>query len=375
MQIEKDVLEKLIIQDNLPYTEIGKMYGVSSTMIKKTAIKLGIDLPKRRNVNQYECFLRSSFSKKSRVFQVSDTDFIAIIATAQTWVEISTSLGYNSVLSSSLKKAVEARCSSLNIKLNDRFYQRSALIQKTKGETFSKAKTWQVARSSIQKDARQVYFDSVQHACCVICGYDKHVEVAHIKSVSSFDDNATIGEINDITNLVGLCPNHHWEFDNGLIDVEIIQSLQKEYVKTLAMNEKPIHTTVCKHHQLINDRNSYYNQIKIYYENNEVSITETAKEFNCSRDTVKKVLKLFNIQSRKVLSSTTIPPRKVVCFIDEENSNIIFDSTAEGARWLLTKQITQDKANSIRSKISLCAKGKIEKAYGYKWKYADEYLV
>ena len=55
---------------------------------------------------------------------------------------------------------------------------------------------------------------------CVICGYDKHIEIAHIKSVSEFSDDALVSEINDINNLVALCPNHHWEFDNGILSEE-----------------------------------------------------------------------------------------------------------------------------------------------------------
>jgi len=38
--------------------------------------------------------------------------------------------------------------------------------------------------------------------------------VAHRKDVSAFPDTATISEINDLANLVGLCPTHHWEFDH-----------------------------------------------------------------------------------------------------------------------------------------------------------------
>jgi len=52
---------------------------------------------------------------------------------------------------------------------------------------------------------------------CEICGYDKHVQVAHIKSVSSFPDSSTIREVNSRDNVRGLCPNHHWEFDNGML--------------------------------------------------------------------------------------------------------------------------------------------------------------
>ena len=49
---------------------------------------------------------------------------------------------------------------------------------------------------------------------CANCGYDKHVELCHIKPISSFALTATIGEINSPDNLIQLCPNCHWEFDN-----------------------------------------------------------------------------------------------------------------------------------------------------------------
>lgn len=46
------------------------------------------------------------------------------------------------------------------------------------------------------------------------CGYDKHFELCHIKSISSFDLTCKIKEINSKENLVYLCPNCHWELDN-----------------------------------------------------------------------------------------------------------------------------------------------------------------
>lgn len=54
---------------------------------------------------------------------------------------------------------------------------------------------------------------------CYFCDYSKHIEVAHIKSVQSFDENNLIGSINSIENLVALCPTHHWEYDNGLLSL------------------------------------------------------------------------------------------------------------------------------------------------------------
>lgn len=57
---------------------------------------------------------------------------------------------------------------------------------------------------------------------CQKCGYDKHVELCHIIPVNNFDDSSTIGEINNPNNLVVLCPNHHWEFDNNILSLNEI---------------------------------------------------------------------------------------------------------------------------------------------------------
>lgn len=44
----KEELEKLIIEDNKSYTEISKMFGVSDVTIRTWAIKLGINIPNRK---------------------------------------------------------------------------------------------------------------------------------------------------------------------------------------------------------------------------------------------------------------------------------------------------------------------------------------
>lgn len=62
---------------------------------------------------------------------------------------------------------------------------------------------------------------------CLNCNYTKHQEVCHIKSVSSFQNENTLLEINNSNNLTLLCPNCHWEFDNGLIlDIKTLASLE-----------------------------------------------------------------------------------------------------------------------------------------------------
>lgn len=58
------------------------------------------------------------------------------------------------------------------------------------------------------------WFKHLTKTPCAHCGYDKHVELAHIKDVSSFDDSALLSEVNSAENIIQLCPNCHWEFDN-----------------------------------------------------------------------------------------------------------------------------------------------------------------
>lgn len=57
---------------------------------------------------------------------------------------------------------------------------------------------------------------------CFVCPYDKHVEIAHVIPVASFSDEATIADIHRESNILGLCPNHHWEFDHGMLSLEEI---------------------------------------------------------------------------------------------------------------------------------------------------------
>lgn len=60
---------------------------------------------------------------------------------------------------------------------------------------------------------------------CQKCSYSIHVELCHIKSISSFtDDSVKLIEINGEDNLLVLCKNHHWEFDNGILKLSDIPS-------------------------------------------------------------------------------------------------------------------------------------------------------
>lgn len=70
------------------------------------------------------------------------------------------------------------------------------------------------AYALIRSRARKVYKESDKPQCCIICNYSKHFEVCHIKPISDFKDNTKISKVNNINNLIALCPTHHWELDH-----------------------------------------------------------------------------------------------------------------------------------------------------------------
>ena len=60
---EKNVLENYILKEKKSYEEIGRLYGCSGTNIKKVSKKLGIILPKRREINIKETFNKNCHTK------------------------------------------------------------------------------------------------------------------------------------------------------------------------------------------------------------------------------------------------------------------------------------------------------------------------
>jgi|LakMenE18May11ns_1017448.scaffolds.fasta_scaffold9502155_1 predicted restriction endonuclease len=93
------------------------------------------------------------------------------------------------------------------------------LLDMTKKELYEKHGVYYKFRAVVRKHAHYVFNKHTIKKECLVCGYSDHVEVCHIKSVSSFGDDELMRNINSIDNLIGLCPNHHWEFDNGKIDI------------------------------------------------------------------------------------------------------------------------------------------------------------
>ena len=71
-----------------------------------------------------------------------------------------------------------------------------------------------LVRSRARKVALQLGRTTCQH-----CGYNLHVEVCHRKPIADFPEDTLLSVVNHPDNLIVLCPNHHWEFDNGLLQL------------------------------------------------------------------------------------------------------------------------------------------------------------
>ena len=88
-------------------------------------------------------------------------------------------------------------------------------LSEAKYDKHHKSSGWALVRSR----ARAIMKKSRKYEC-TNCGYDRHCEVAHIKSVSEFTEDTMLSVVNDLSNLIYLCPNCHWEFDNGLLELQ-----------------------------------------------------------------------------------------------------------------------------------------------------------
>jgi len=71
----------------------------------------------------------------------------------------------------------------------------------------------------IREHARTKYRESSLPKYCVKCGYDKHYEVCHIKPIRSFPKETIVNDINQLSNLISLCRNCHWELDHNLWEI------------------------------------------------------------------------------------------------------------------------------------------------------------
>lgn len=154
----------------------------------------------------------------SRIDQATDAEFILAYKTNTDYTNMARALGYGQNINNNVRIKIKERLQKLGLPLYEGKKDVSTL---TKGELFQYRNGYQNARSAIVKNAKSSFLKSSKPKECAICGYDKHYEIAHIKAVADFNDDALICEINSENNLIALCPNHHWEYDNNLLDLTL----------------------------------------------------------------------------------------------------------------------------------------------------------
>lgn len=88
----------------------------------------------------------------------------------------------------------------------------------TMGEFKNRHKTDAAAYNLLRHHARRIYASSNRRKACSVCDYSKNYHICHVKGLANHADDELVKDANDISNLCALCPNHHWEWDNGQLD-------------------------------------------------------------------------------------------------------------------------------------------------------------
>ena len=102
-----------------------------------------------------------------------------------------------------------------------------------------KTKALQQYAAQIRSLARTRYRKSGRPQACAVCGYNVHYEVCHIKPINEFLPADFVADVNRLGNLVALCPNHHWEYDHGLLTPAFIAAtIENQLEASSAKNRK-----------------------------------------------------------------------------------------------------------------------------------------
>jgi predicted restriction endonuclease len=75
------------------------------------------------------------------------------------------------------------------------------------------------AERYLKNPARKIMDRSKIEKKCRLCGYSETVQVAHLKKISIYSEDTPIGVVNDLSNLIYLCPNEHILYDKGKLSI------------------------------------------------------------------------------------------------------------------------------------------------------------
>jgi hypothetical protein len=81
--------------------------------------------------------------------------------------------------------------------------------------------------TEVRRIARELWQRLAYPQHCEVCGYDKHFEICHIQAIRTFTLDTKLRVVNNPSNLVALCPNCHWEFDNHKMDAATLDKIEQ----------------------------------------------------------------------------------------------------------------------------------------------------
>ena len=63
---------------------------------------------------------------------------------------------------------------------------------------------------------------------CSCCKFEHGVQICHVKPICDFPEDTPLNEVNNLDNLVLLCPNCHWLFDHGYPSLDELKQFYSE---------------------------------------------------------------------------------------------------------------------------------------------------
>ena len=215
----KELLLELYIEKEMSITSIAKELNKNSKTISKYLDKF--DIPKRTRINPSQ-IVECKECGKSRTKKYAD-----IKKTKNNFCSKSCSAKYtNRHRDSSTYRQLEGKCRDCDSPIRSQLtyckkcWNKKSADYLSDNETIKdvvyrdhhKSSAFAKIRGRARLKAKKEGWNS-----CKVCGYDKHIEIAHIRAIADFSEDALVSEVNDIENLAPLCPTCHWELDNSLI--------------------------------------------------------------------------------------------------------------------------------------------------------------
>lgn len=78
--------------------------------------------------------------------------------------------------------------------------------------------------SRVRMDAKDIAKNAGLLKECAVCGETDCLHTCHVKEISSYPESTLVKDVNNLSNLIGLCPTCHNKLHANLISIELIEA-------------------------------------------------------------------------------------------------------------------------------------------------------